>query len=73
MNTTNCHSYTLMHGIAFSLAVREQDIAASITKSLRCLENMVELKKLIREYETEHLGSKDQSDEEYLSKFDDIE
>lgn len=36
-------------------------------------EALIELKKLLREYEVEHLGAKDQSDEEYLSKFDDIE
>lgn len=36
-------------------------------------EALVELKKLLREYETEHLGAEDQSDEEYLSKFNDIE
>jgi len=35
-------------------------------------EALAELKKLLREYETEHLGAKNQSDEEYLSKFDDI-
>ena len=29
------------------------------------------LKQLLRQYEKEHLGAKDQSDEEYLSKFDD--
>ena len=31
------------------------------------------LKQLITEYETSFLGSTSQSDEEYLSKFDDIE
>ncbi|MBE0682869.1 MAG: hypothetical protein IH589_13240 [Anaerolineales bacterium] len=36
-------------------------------------EALAELKKLLREYEKKHLGTKDQSDEEYLSKFDDIE
>jgi len=36
-------------------------------------ESLSELKKLLREYETEHLGAKDETDEEYLSKFDDIE
>ncbi len=36
-------------------------------------EALAELKKLLREYEKKHLGAKDQSDEEYLSKFDDIE
>ena len=36
-------------------------------------EALAELKKLLQEYEREHLGAKDQSDEEYLSKFDDIE
>ncbi|MBI5823515.1 MAG: hypothetical protein HZB18_05765 [Chloroflexi bacterium] len=36
-------------------------------------EALSELKKLLREYETKHLGAKDQSDEEYLSKFDDVE
>ncbi|RIK31631.1 MAG: hypothetical protein DCC56_05455 [Anaerolineae bacterium] len=36
-------------------------------------EALVELKKLLREYETNYLGKKDQSDEEYLSKFDEIE
>jgi hypothetical protein len=36
-------------------------------------EALVELKKLLQEYEKEYLGAKDQSDEEYLSKFDDIE
>ena len=36
-------------------------------------EALAELKKLLKEYETEYLGTKDQSDEEYLSKFDDIE
>ena len=35
-------------------------------------EALAELKKLLREYEKKHLGAKDQSDEEYLSKFDDI-
>ena len=30
------------------------------------------LKQLLRQYETEYLGAKDQSDEEYLSKFDDL-
>ena len=35
-------------------------------------EVLAELKKLLREYEIEHLGPKNQSDEEYLSKFDDI-
>jgi hypothetical protein len=33
----------------------------------------MELKKLLREYEKERLGAREQSDEEYLSKFDDIE
>jgi hypothetical protein len=32
-----------------------------------------ELKKLLLEYEKEYLGAKEQTDEEYLSKFDDIE
>ncbi|MCI0551847.1 MAG: hypothetical protein L0287_12905 [Anaerolineae bacterium] len=36
-------------------------------------EALAELKKLLKEYEMEYLGAKDQSDEEYLSKFDDIE
>jgi hypothetical protein len=36
-------------------------------------EALVELKKLLREYETDYLGAKDQSDEEYLNKFGDIE
>jgi hypothetical protein len=36
-------------------------------------EALVELKKLLREYERAHLGVQDQSDEEYLSKFDDID
>jgi hypothetical protein len=36
-------------------------------------EALSELKKLLREYEAEYLGAKDDSDEEYLSKFDDIE
>ncbi|WKZ46471.1 MAG: hypothetical protein QY306_11710 [Anaerolineales bacterium] len=36
-------------------------------------EALAELKKLLREYETEYLGKKRQSDDEYLSKFDDIE
>ncbi len=36
-------------------------------------EALAELKKLLREYETEYLGTEDPSDEEYLSKFDDIE
>jgi hypothetical protein len=31
------------------------------------------LKQLLTEYETYHLGSTSQSDEDYLSKFDDIE
>jgi hypothetical protein len=31
------------------------------------------LKELLREYEKTYLDAKDQSDEEYLSKFDDIE
>jgi hypothetical protein len=30
------------------------------------------LKQLLEEYEKTYLGSKDQSDEEYLSKFDDL-
>ena len=34
-------------------------------------EALVQLKILLREYETEHLGAHDESDEEYLSKFDD--
>jgi hypothetical protein len=36
-------------------------------------EALSELKKLLQEYEKEYLGTKDESDEEYLSKFDDIE
>ena len=36
-------------------------------------EALSELKKLLQEYEKDHLGAKDDSDEEYLSKFDDIE
>ena len=36
-------------------------------------EALAELKKLLQEYEREHLSAKKQSDEEYLSKFDDIE
>ncbi len=35
-------------------------------------EALSELKKLLREYEQEHLGKKDESDDEYLSKFDDL-
>ena len=31
------------------------------------------LRQLLMEYETNHLGSTSQSDEDYLSKFDDIE
>jgi len=34
---------------------------------------LAELKKLLREYEAEYLGAGDQSDDEYLSKFDEIE
>jgi hypothetical protein len=30
------------------------------------------LKQLLRKYEKEHLGAKDQTDEEYLSRFDDL-
>lgn len=30
------------------------------------------LGKMLREYEKEHLGAKDQTDEEYLSKFDEL-
>lgn len=36
-------------------------------------EALSELKKLLREFEEKYLGTKDQSDEEYLSKFDDID
>ncbi len=36
-------------------------------------EALAVLKKLLQEYEKEYLGAKDESDEEYLSKFDDIE
>jgi hypothetical protein len=36
-------------------------------------EALAELKKLLREYEIGYLGTKEQSDEEYLSKFDDLE
>ena len=36
-------------------------------------EALAELKKLLREYEKNHLGARDQTDEEYLNKFDDIE
>ena len=36
-------------------------------------EALSELKKLLQEYEKDYLGAKDDSDEEYLSKFDDIE
>jgi hypothetical protein len=36
-------------------------------------EALAELKKLLREYEKECLGPENMSDEEYLSKFNDIE
>jgi hypothetical protein len=36
-------------------------------------EALAVLKKLLQEYEKDYLGAKDDSDEEYLSKFDDIE
>ena len=36
-------------------------------------EALTELKKLLREYEKNQLGIRDQTDEEYLNKFDDIE
>jgi hypothetical protein len=35
-------------------------------------EALSELKKLLKEFEREHLGEKDKSDEDYLSKFDDL-
>jgi hypothetical protein len=57
--------YSSIHYEVFNVIRKYSRVANSRDEALS------ELKKLLREYEEEYLGAKDQSDEEYLSKFDD--
>lgn len=58
--------YSGIHYEVFNVIMKYGRVANSRDEALS------ELKRLLREYEEKYLGAEDQSDEEYLSKFDDI-
>ena len=83
MNTTACRNCIQTHGIASNLAARERGYSGIHYEVFNVLrqygrmangrdEALRELKKLLREYEQEYFGEEDESDDEYLSKFDDL-